>query len=176
MTVGQKVLKLVMDIKPVVMRSDGPTSSPFSKSAFNFKTIGIVLVVILVLAGVGVGVYLTRDHLQFNPKADTPPPAGGPAPINSVAPLELTPEPSANRANSQQSSSPAVTENPATAAAQVSEISYDFNNDGKVNSIDLSFIYASWGTPKPGQEKADLNKDGVVNGVDYSLFLPNFKI
>lgn len=51
----------------------------------------------------------------------------------------------------------------------------DFNGDGKVNSVDLSFMYSAWGTPKTeAHKKADLNLDGVVNGIDYSLFLPGF--
>lgn len=52
----------------------------------------------------------------------------------------------------------------------------DFNGDGQVNSVDLSFMYSAWG--KPGsetQKKADVNGDGVVNGMDYSLLLPKFK-
>jgi len=53
----------------------------------------------------------------------------------------------------------------------------DFNDDGFINSIDLSLLYSGWGNPKTDvQKKADLNQDGVINGVDYSFFLPKFQL
>ena len=52
----------------------------------------------------------------------------------------------------------------------------DFNEDGLINSIDLSVMYAGWGDPESEmQQKADLNNDSKINGIDYSLFLPQFK-
>ncbi len=59
------------------------------------------------------------------------------------------------------------------------DISYDFNNDTKVNAVDLSILYSAWGTPTTDiQKKADTHPagspDGSVNGLDYSAFLPHF--
>jgi hypothetical protein len=64
----------------------------------------------------------------------------------------------------------------ASQSSTPSEQDKDFNGDGKINSIDLSYMYSGWGTPKTDQQKkAELNGDGIINGIDYSLFLPSFK-
>jgi len=80
--------------------------------------------------------------------------------INSTTILQ-TEETTTNNPDSQTSSPPNVA---------------DFNNDGLINSIDLSIMYAAWGEPESDtQKKADLNNDDTVNGLDYSTFLPKFK-
>jgi len=67
-------------------------------------------------------------------------------------------------------------DNSATPAANNAASVADFNNDGLINSIDLSIMYAAWGEPESDiQKKADLNNDDTVNGLDYSTFLPKFK-
>jgi hypothetical protein len=43
----------------------------------------------------------------------------------------------------------------------------DANNDGLVNSLDLSAVRAAFGSSTPG--RADLNGDGVVNALDLAL-------
>lgn len=64
---------------------------------------------------------------------------------------------------------------PSSGSLSVDITKYDFNGDGKVNSLDLSFMYVNWGTPKSSDGgKADINGDGVVNGVDYAMLLKQF--
>jgi hypothetical protein len=59
---------------------------------------------------------------------------------------------------------------------EIKETEFDFNDDGQVNSVDLSLVYSAWGEPETDtQKKADINGDGVVNGLDYSKFLPYLK-
>ena len=58
----------------------------------------------------------------------------------------------------------------------------DLNNDGKVNSADLSILVLNWGTEQPagcllseyGEElpNPDLNADGTVNSTDIQIFVP----
>jgi hypothetical protein len=48
----------------------------------------------------------------------------------------------------------------------------DFNNDGRVNSIDFSIMLAFWKTPAPFKNNcADTNSDKQVNSVDFSILL-----
>lgn len=67
---------------------------------------------------------------------------------------------------------PVLDPNNSSPSAQIS----DFNNDGLINSIDLSLMYSAWGEPDSDtQLKADLNGDGTINGMDYAQLLPKLK-
>jgi hypothetical protein len=44
----------------------------------------------------------------------------------------------------------------------------DLNNDGNVNSIDLSILVSRWGT---SDAEADINDDGLVNSLDLSVLV-----
>jgi hypothetical protein len=46
----------------------------------------------------------------------------------------------------------------------------DLNNDGIVNTIDLSLLYDAWFS----EGVADYNKDGIVNSADYWILTQNF--
>lgn len=61
----------------------------------------------------------------------------------------------------------------ATASAKVKQ-SFDLNQDGKVNSLDLSLVLNSFGT-NPQVEAADFNKDGVVDQQDIELIKESLK-
>ncbi|MFM9959370.1 MAG: GC-type dockerin domain-anchored protein [Phycisphaerales bacterium] len=52
----------------------------------------------------------------------------------------------------------------------------DFNNDGSVNTPDLTYFLGRFGGTfnPPGSERADLNADGVVNTADLTRFLGAF--
>lgn len=87
---------------------------------------------------------------------------------SAVIVINLTPSASAPIQTQQAQSGP---ETPVT-----KELTFDFNSDSRVNSLDLSIMYSAWGNPQTDlQKKADINGDGIVNGIDYSLFLPRFK-
>lgn len=48
----------------------------------------------------------------------------------------------------------------------------DFNDDGKVNSVDFSILLAFWQKLPPFNNPCvDVNKDGQVNSVDFSILL-----
>jgi hypothetical protein len=47
----------------------------------------------------------------------------------------------------------------------------DFNQDGLVNSIDLSLMTSAWNT---NNSTYDLNHDGIVNSLDYVLMVQNW--
>ena len=47
----------------------------------------------------------------------------------------------------------------------------DINDNGTVNSADLGFLIAAWGTNDAG---ADLNGDGLVDSEDLGLILSNW--
>ncbi len=47
----------------------------------------------------------------------------------------------------------------------------DFNNDGIVNSIDLSLMITAWNT---NNITYDLNRDGAVNSLDYVVMVRNW--
>jgi parallel beta-helix repeat protein len=47
----------------------------------------------------------------------------------------------------------------------------DFNNDGVINSLDLSLMSGAWNT---NNATYDLNKDGTVNTLDYSIMVQNW--
>jgi hypothetical protein len=48
----------------------------------------------------------------------------------------------------------------------------DFNNDGKINSVDFSIMLAFWKTPYPfANTSVDVNNDRQVNSVDFSILL-----
>lgn len=169
-----------MDGKPVVFKSEDSSGTPFFKSKLNLKFLGIFAVVLLLVTGVGAGVYLTGSPLQLRPQAETP----EQTPRPSFSPLQIiNNRPSASSESAQPistgSSTPISTGSALlatpTASASAEPNIYDFNSDSKVNTLDLSFMYVNWGTPKPeAGTKADLNKDGVVNGVDYAMLLKQF--
>ncbi len=46
----------------------------------------------------------------------------------------------------------------------------DFNDDGIINSVDLSVMYTAWFR----SGNADLNRDGVINSADYWILSQNF--
>ena len=79
--------------------------------------------------------------------------------------------------NIQSSPSPRVeAANPVASSSAQTFDPADFNEDGLINSVDLSLMYSGWGKPETdAQKKADLNKDGVINGVDYAMLLTKFK-
>jgi hypothetical protein len=47
----------------------------------------------------------------------------------------------------------------------------DINQDGIVDSIDLSLLVASWGSSAMAE---DLNSDGIVDSVDLSILVSNW--
>ncbi len=49
----------------------------------------------------------------------------------------------------------------------------DFNNDGIVNSIDLSLMITAWNT---SNTIYDLNRDGAVNSLDYVMMVRNWTV
>ncbi len=52
----------------------------------------------------------------------------------------------------------------------------DFNNDGKVNSIDFSILLAFWHKLPPFKNPyVDINKDNKVDSVDFSILLYRWK-
>ena len=52
----------------------------------------------------------------------------------------------------------------------------DFNQDGKVNSVDFSILLFFWKTRPPfSNPYVDINKDGQVNSVDFSILLYQWK-
>ena len=52
-------------------------------------------------------------------------------------------------------------------------ITGDFNNDGIVNSIDLSLMITAWNT---SNITYDLNRDGRVNSLDYVVMVRNWSV
>lgn len=86
-------------------------------------------------------------------------------PTNTLAPTPTrtpTPLPTAI-----PTSIPTATVTPTKTPAQKS----DFNNDGKVDIQDLSFLLTRWGT---ADTTADINKDGKVTIIDLSVVLSNW--
>ena len=79
----------------------------------------------------------------------TPSPTSLPSPTNSA------------------STSPSPTPSPTTGTKRG-----DFNNDGKINVLDLSTLLTQWG--RTGTNSADLNQDGKVNVLDLSVLLTQF--
>jgi len=52
----------------------------------------------------------------------------------------------------------------------------DFNQDGKVNSVDFSILLFFWKTRPPfANPRVDINKDGKVDSVDFSILLYQWK-
>ncbi|HEY4480386.1 MAG TPA: dockerin type I domain-containing protein, partial [Candidatus Paceibacterota bacterium] len=49
----------------------------------------------------------------------------------------------------------------------------DFNQDGLVNSIDLSLMTSAWNT---SNATYDLNRDGLVNSLDYVIMVQNWSV
>jgi hypothetical protein len=48
----------------------------------------------------------------------------------------------------------------------------DFNDDGRVDGVDLSTLLALWGECPPGGScLADIDRDGRVDGIDLSILL-----
>jgi hypothetical protein len=53
----------------------------------------------------------------------------------------------------------------------VQAVTGDINNDGVVDSIDLSTLVSAWGT---SDASSDLNQDGTVNSIDLSILVSNW--
>ncbi len=49
----------------------------------------------------------------------------------------------------------------------------DFDNNGLINSIDISMLFSNWNTSLP---TCDLNKDGIVNSLDYVIVVKNWTV
>jgi hypothetical protein len=47
----------------------------------------------------------------------------------------------------------------------------DLNDDGVVDSIDLSILVSRWGTSDVG---ADINGDGIVDAIDLSILVSDW--
>ena len=62
---------------------------------------------------------------------------------------------------------------PTTPTTPTSPIIGDFNNDGLVNSIDLSLMITAWNT---SNTTYDLNRDGAVNSLDYVMMVRNWTV
>jgi hypothetical protein len=50
----------------------------------------------------------------------------------------------------------------------------DFNNDGKIDIVDLNILMLNWGAK--GNNASDLNHDGAVNILDFNLLMLNWSI
>ena len=62
---------------------------------------------------------------------------------------------------------------PITSVTLTTPIVGDFNNDGLVNSIDLSLMITAWNT---SNTTYDLNRDGRVNSLDYVMMVRNWTV
>lgn len=184
---------IVQDIQqpgnPVIFKSDPPKTIRLNFSSHTIKTVLAGFVMLFLVGGVGVGVYLVGQQQQVKSRASNNDPI--PENLSAIVPKNVV---SQTATKSAQASSPATAsavgtlanivipelessaeaEENGTGSAQMSGV-YDFNGDNTANSIDLSIMYAGWGTPKNDQQKkADMNSDGIINGIDYSIFLPHF--
>lgn len=179
---------------PVIFKSENSAKANFHIKSPNLKIVLASFVMVFLVGGVGVGVYLVGQQQQIKSRASSndivPKNLSAIVPQNVVnqtaTPSAKTPLPS-SQTNNQSTESSTLTnitipelDSSLSASINSSESatlieSYDFNNDSAANSIDMSIMYAGWGTPKNDQQKkADLNGDGIINGIDYSIFLPNF--
>lgn len=54
---------------------------------------------------------------------------------------------------------------------------FDLNNDGAVNSMDISLFFAAWTKAKTGNidSNVDFNKDGSITSLDYSLLIQQIR-
>ncbi len=176
---------------PTIFKSEKPSSVNLNIGAPKLKLALASFVMLFLVGGVGVGVYLVGQQQQIKSRAsnnDIPENLSAVVPKNIVN-QSATPSAKSASASAQPVSSSSGNLNnlvippldasisgsfSASEAASLTEI-YDFNDDDTANSIDLSIMYAGWGTPKNDQQKrADLNEDGTINGIDYSMFLPYF--
>jgi hypothetical protein len=176
---------------PTIFKSEKPASVNLNIGAPKLKLALASFVMLFLVGGVGVGVYLVGQQQQIKSRAsnnDIPENLSAVVPKNIVN-QSATPSAKAASASAQPVSSSSGSLNnlvippldasisgsfSASEAASLTEV-YDFNGDETANSIDLSIMYAGWGTPKNDQQrKADLNEDGTINGIDYSMFLPYF--
>lgn len=57
----------------------------------------------------------------------------------------------------------------ASADVENTTVDMDFNNDGRVDSLDLNMLLKAV-SDKSANPKYDLNKDGKVNSVDIDVF------
>ena len=66
-----------------------------------------------------------------------------------------------------------LTVNPGTNSVDLGRLKAgDLNDDGIINTIDLSLMYDQW-IPSPAGN-ADLTRDGVVNSADYWAITQNY--
>ncbi len=166
----------------VVFKATEASGGRVSLTPHATKTILASFVMLFLVGGVGVGVYLVGQQQQIKSRASNEIPDNLSAvvpksAINTASPsAQATAQNSSNSADLNSIVVPELEESEIIATESASSAaSYDFSEDGMVNSIDLSVMYSGWGTPKnETQQKADLNEDGIINGIDYSIFLPHF--
>jgi hypothetical protein len=168
---------------PVIYKADKPVGNHLSLPQPNLKLTLASVVMLFLVGGVGVGVYLVGQQQQIQSRAsneipnnlsavvpknvvNSATPSATPATASSAGSLTNITIPELDSSDSADLSS--------SESALMSDI-YDFNGDQAINSLDLSIMYAGWGTPKNDPQKnSDLNGDGIINGIDYSIFLPQF--
>lgn len=90
----------------------------------------------------------------------TPTPSLSPSPSSTLTPIP-TPSPSPTSTWSP-GPSPIVSPSPAVSKRG------DFNNDGKVNTIDVSILFSNWNKTNFKKE-TDLNSDGKINSLDFAI-------
>lgn len=166
----------------VVFKATQTAGKGMSFSPHAAKTVLASLVMLFLVGGVGVGVYLVSQQQQIKSRAsnEIPENLSAVVPKNAVNPAspsaQTSPQSSTTSSDLNSIVIPELEESETTASEAATFVeSYDFSDDGIVNSVDLSVMYSGWGTPKNEiQHQADLNGDGIINGIDYSLFLPHF--
>lgn len=81
---------------------------------------------------------------------------------------ELPPTPPLEVPPSEWKVPPTFAKLPAEQKEKAAQV--NFNNDNKINFVDVSILLYNWG-PKPKNTRADLNNDDVVNYRDLSILL-----
>jgi hypothetical protein len=182
------IQEIQMPGNPVIFKSDAPSSVGLKVSSHTIKTMLASFVMLILVGGVGVGVYLVGQQQKVKSRASNEQSSSTneiPDNLSTVVPKEVVSQSATKSAEATRSSRTAsgsgslnsivIPQTDSSVSAIPDKESYDFNGDNAANSLDLSIMYAGWGTPKNDQQrKADINKDGTVNGIDYSIFLPHF--
>lgn len=180
--------EIQMPGNPVIFKSDPPSSVGVQVSSHTVKTVLASFVMLFLVGGVGVGVYLVGQQQQIKSRASNEQSSSTneiPDNLSAVVPKNVVNQSATKSAQATGSASTAsgsgslesivIPEIDSSPSAIPVEESYDFNGDNAANSLDLSIMYAGWGTPENDQQNmADINKDGTINGIDYSIFLPHF--
>jgi hypothetical protein len=174
----------------VIFKADSPAGSSITMPKLNIKLALASFLMFFLVGGVGVGVYLVGQQQQVKSRAsnDVPENISAVVPKNVVNTATASAQPASASAKPSQTTASSSLANisipefdssasagfTSSESAELSDM-YDFNDDSAANSVDLSIMYAGWGTPKNEEQKnADLNGDGIINGIDYSIFLPHF--